>query len=311
MCFVLYHHIKKKYIYVTIILTDMSTINSLFAPHASVKQTEQFFEQPIKNPTPGLHANIYYFSHPEWAEEYLTYCHRSDTFKSRWESAMGNLQGKVVVDIGCGPGNVFATVTARPELLIGVDVAPGSLEIAKQAGYIPVLADATHLPFASGVADIVTMNAALHHTEDMEAVLREAARIVKPGGLLITDHDPQKSAWDYKGLAKLAWNSRLWLYKVLKKGFHKTDDQQQWGLACEIHHRPGDGVSKEFFKGVLEPAGFEVKVFPHNHGLGAELFEGKTGKPELKYWLGNLLSGRSPYSEKSALSLMCVARKVV
>jgi ubiquinone/menaquinone biosynthesis C-methylase UbiE len=287
-----------------------TAISSFLAPDRNIRQRGNFIEQPVTNPSPGLSANIHYFSHPEWAEEYLTYCHRSDAFKSRWESAMGDLKGKVVVDIGCGPGNIFATVTARPEILIGVDVAPGSLEFAKQAGYIPVLADATNLPFVSGFADIVAMNAALHHTDDMEAVLKEAARIVKPGGLLITDHDPQKSAWDYKGLAKLAWNARLWIYKVLKKGFHKTDDQQQWGLACEIHHRPGDGVSGEFFRSILQPAGFNVAVYPHNHELGAELFEGKTGRPEFKYWLGNLLSGRSPYAKKSALSLMCVAHKI-
>jgi ubiquinone/menaquinone biosynthesis C-methylase UbiE len=181
--------------------------------------------------------------------------------------------------------------------------------LAKKQGYTPVLADASNLPFISGFADIVVLNAALHHCEDMDAILKEAARIVKPGGKIVTDHDPQMSAWNYKGLAKLLWNARLVIYKLLGHGFHKTDSQQSWGLACEIHHKPGHGVTKEFFTDALLPLGFEVEVYPHNHRLGAEVFTGKMGKADFKYNLGNILSGRLPSSFKSAISLMCVAKK--
>jgi SAM-dependent methyltransferase len=188
-------------------------------------------------------------------------------------------------------------------------VAPVSLEMAAKLGYVPLLADATHLPFHSGFADIVTLNAALHHCDDMEAVLKEAARLVKPGGLLISDHDPQLSAWNYKGLAKLLWKSRLIWYKITGHGFHKTNSQQYWGLACEIHHKPGHGVTKQMFQSVLEPLNFSVSVFPHNHNLGAEVLSGQTGKADLKYRLGNFLSGRDPDADTSALSLMCVAKR--
>lgn len=273
------------------------------------RTTTHYFEYPIENATEGLKANAYYFNHPEWAEEYLTYCHRSDTFRERWLAAGGSWDDKVVVDIGCGPGNLHATLQGKPKALIGIDVAPKSLEFSAGLGYTSVLADATHLPFKSEIADIVALNAALHHCEDMEAVLREAARLVKPGGLLITDHDPQLSAWNYKGVAKLMWNLRLLWYKIIGHGFHKTDSQQEWGLACEIHHKPGHGVTRELFVNNLQPLGFDVQVFPHNHTLGKEVLEGKHGVAEFKYRLGNLLSGRNPAAVSSALSLMCVARK--
>lgn len=272
---------------------------------------EHYLEIPIEKTSEAIEANAYYFNHPEWAEEYLTYCHRSDTFRSRWSAAIGDVSDKVVVDIGCGPGNIFATLQQKPKLLIGIDVAGKSLELAKQFGYLPILADATHLPFKSGFADVVTLNAALHHTEDMEAILKEASRLVKPGGLLITDHDPQHSAWNYKGIAKMLWNLRLKVYKIMGRGFHKTDDQQSWGLACEIHHKPGHGVSEEMFNKVLRPAGFKVNVYPHNHDLGQEVLQGRIGKAELKYRLGNVLSGRNPSSKASALTLMCVATKTI
>jgi ubiquinone/menaquinone biosynthesis C-methylase UbiE len=287
----------------------LTQLTPYLQPGADVYEREHYVEIPIRSTAEGLLANAYYFNHPEWAEEYLIYCHRSESFRSRWQAALGDWTGKVVVDIGCGPGNIFATLQGKPQLLIGIDVAPKSLELAKQAGYLPVLADATSLPFISGFADIVTLNAALHHCEDMQAILAEAARLVKPGGLLVTDHDPQRSAWDYKGIAKLLWNGRLILYKLTGHGFHKTDSQQHWGLACELHHKPGYGVTKELFQDTLRPMGFEVAVYPHNHELGAEVLQGQKGKAELKYRLGNLLSGRNPTSDGSALTLMCVAHR--
>jgi len=278
-------------------------------PGLAFEDKGAYIEFPILRRSQSLNANAYYFNHDEWAPEYLKYCHRSDAFKERWQTAGNGWNDKIVIDIGCGPGNIQATLQAKPKMLIGVDVAPKSLELASQQGYTGVLADANNLPFKSGIADIVTLNATLHHTENMDSVLKEAARLVKPGGVLITDHDPQKSAWNYKGLAKLLWIMRLGYYRIIGHSFHKSSDQQKWALACETHHKPGHGVTKELFESVLEPHGFDVKVYPHNHHLGNTIFTGSVGPVELKYKIGNILSGRNPASPKSALSLMCVARK--
>ena len=128
---------------------------------------------------------------------------------------------------------------------------------------------------------------------------------------MITDHDPQLTAWDYKGVAKLMWNARLWVYRAARAryGFHKTVSQQSWGLRTEVHHQPGDGVTKEFFRATLEPLGFDVSVYPHNHQIGAEALSGVVGAAKWKYRLGNMLSGRRPSAPTSALSSMCVARR--
>jgi ubiquinone/menaquinone biosynthesis C-methylase UbiE len=287
-----------------------SKISPFLKPGIEIKESGKYLECKIANPSEAIKANAYYFGNFEWAEEYLIYCHRSESFKKRWSAALGDWTDKVVVDIGCGPGNIFATLKGKPRILIGIDVASTSLEIASELGYTPVLADATNLPFISGFADIVTLNAALHHCEDMEAVLKEAARLVKPGGLIVTDHDPQRSAWDYKGVAKLLWGFRLAYYNAMGHGFHKSSNQQYWALATEIHHKPGHGVTKEMFKKLLSPLGFKVNVFPHNHQMGEEVLVGKKGKAALKYRIGNILSGRNPNADASALSLMCVARKM-
>jgi SAM-dependent methyltransferase len=263
----------------------------------------------ISNHSPALEANAYYFGHPEWAKNYFDACHRDDAFKSRWLAATGSWDDKIVVDIGCGPGNVYATVGGSPKLLIGVDVSRGGLEMAQKIGYTPLLADAQNLPLISGFADIVAVNATLHHCDNMEKTLSEAARLVRPGGVLVTDHDLQLSAWNFKGIALLMWKLRLPLYRMMKRGGHSTADEQTWGLATEAHHNPRDGMTPEFYHKILEPMGFTVNVYPHNHTVGAEVFQGNYGRSVRKYRVAQRLSGLNPDSPLAALSLMCVAKK--
>ncbi len=263
----------------------------------------------IRHRTPGLEANAAYFNHPEWARNYFIYCHRSPAFRSRWQAAAGSWDDKVVVDIGCGPGNVFATVGGKPRVLIGIDVSPGALEMARAVGYTPMLADAQELPLVSGFADLVVLNAAIHHCDDMDRVVREAARIVRPGGLIVTDHDPQFSAWNFRGPGKLLWNFRLTAYLWLKKGFHRSTEEQTMVLASEIHHEAGEGVTTEFFLRILEPLGFDVDVYPHSHDLGAEVLQGRFNPPGLKFRIAQRLSGLNPRSPDAALSLLCRAHK--
>jgi ubiquinone/menaquinone biosynthesis C-methylase UbiE len=260
--------------------------------------------------TPAIAANSYYFGHPKWAKTYYDACHRTIAFKERWQAVMGNWNGKVVVDIGCGPGNLYAALGGSPEAIIGVDVALVALEMAQQLGYAPLLADAHQLPLSSGFADIVTLNATLHHCDDMATVLAEAARLVRPGGLLVVDHDPQLSAWNYKGLARALYNIRFWLYHWFFRDLDYEPTERQFALQTEIHHHPGAGVTAELFEQILLPLGFSLQLYPHNQTVGAELLQGEYGKfPHWRYPVGQLLSGLNPRSPEAALSLMCVARR--
>lgn len=272
-------------------------------------QPDAVFE--VSRQSLALEANRYYFSHEKWARDYLV-CHQYKDFKHRWQQLMGSWENKTVVDIGCGPGNVYKSLQKRcgtPQLLIGVDVAKGGLKIARELGYTTVLADAQKLPFVSGFADIVTVNATLHHSDDMEKVLREAARLVKPGGKLITDHDPQKTMFNNNWIAHLIWNARLPLYRRMKRGGHSTAAEQYWSTATEIHHRPGDGVSPELFHQVLDPMGFHVQLYPHNMRVGSEISQGRRGQGPRYVRLAQRLTGVNPDSEAGAMMLMCAATR--
>ena len=263
----------------------------------------------ISHMSPGMEANRDYFGHPEWARNYFNACHRDECFRSRWQAATGSWDDKIVVDIGCGPGNVYATLHGQPKLLIGVDVSDGALAMAQEVGYTPLLADAQALPLKSGFADLVVVNATLHHCDDMSRVLSEAARLVRPGGLLVTDHDPQRTAWRFRYLGLLLWRLRLPIYRFIGRGGHATAAEQSCALATEVHHKIGDGVTPDFFHQILEPLGFKVSVFPHNHDLGADVLAGNYGRAQTKYRFAQWVSGINPNTPEAALTLMCVATR--
>ena len=288
-----------------------STLREYVSSNDAVNFSSSIPECEIPNPSPYLLANSYYFGHPEWAKTYFEACHRSDAFKDRWIAATeGGWDDKIVVDIGCGPGNLYSVLGGQPKVLIGVDVSRGALEMAKEIGYTPLLADAQNLPLVSGFADIVAVNATLHHCDDMSKALEEAARIVRPGGLLIIDHDPQLTAWNYRGVAMLFYKVRLLIYQLFITKLHTPKEERLSALATETHHKPGDGVTPALFCKTLESMDFKVKLYPHNHTVGAEVLNGRLGKPpHWRYRLGQLLSGINPYSPEAGLSLMCIARR--
>jgi ubiquinone/menaquinone biosynthesis C-methylase UbiE len=263
----------------------------------------------ITRNTPGLDANRRYFDRRDWAQKYFESCHRDAYFRSRWQAATGSWNGKIVVDVGCGPGNVFATVGGKPKTLIGVDVSGGALRMARELGYQSILADAQNLPFISGFAEIVAVNASLHHCDDMDAALSEAARLVAPGGMLITDHDPQLSAWNFRGPARWAWNLRLTAYRWLKKGFHASVEEQTLALQGEIHHVPGSGVTEDLYHRVLGPLNFDVDLCFHNNEVGASALHGEFGRSRFRYRIAQAVSGINPNSRDGALSILCRAKK--
>ena len=288
--------------------TSQSKLEKYLVSDHSVSFSEDIASCPIPN-TPEIQANSHYFSNPVWAKIYFDACHRSALFKQRWVAAVGSWDDQIVVDIGCGPGNLYANLGGTPKLLIGVDIARGSLVMAEQIGYTPLLADAHELPLVSGFADVVAINASLHHCEDMPKVLAEAARLVRPDGLLVVDHDPQLSAWNYKGLGMLLYKMRLSLiYRFFLRNLYVPDEERTQALATEVHHHPGAGVTPELFAEVLKPLGFTVKLYPHNNNIGADALAGDMGNPpHWRYRAGQWLSGINPYSPEAALSLMCVA----
>jgi ubiquinone/menaquinone biosynthesis C-methylase UbiE len=285
-----------------------SQLRFILKPDAAIDWSGSIPADTKIKPSEGIDAHRRYFSNPRWMAGYFDHVHRDRAFRDRWTAALGDVTDKFVVEIGCGPGNVFSTLGVKPKALIGIDVSADALERARTTGYEPLLADAHDLPLSSGVADMVILNATIHHCEHMERVLEEAARLVAPGGLLVTDHDPQRSAISFNGLGRWLWNARLTFNYLAKRGYHAFREEQAAVLATELHHHPGDGVTRELFEKALRPFGFDVQILPHNIRTGSEVLKGQRGTAAWKYRVVQILSGMNPNAPEAALTLMCLAK---
>lgn len=93
----------------------------------------------------------------------------------------------VLVDLGCGAGLLAPHVVAKGYRHIGIDLTASALEQAAAHGVIAARADVAAVPLRDEIADVVSAGEILEHVPDMAAVVAEACRILKPGGLLVLD----------------------------------------------------------------------------------------------------------------------------
>lgn len=103
----------------------------------------------------------------------------------------------VVVDLGCGTGDMCALAGAAGARVVGVDFAAGMLAAARRRGVraAVVRADAAVLPLPAGCATVVTSAFALRNFVSIPCVLGEAARVLRPGGrLALLEVDAPRSA---------------------------------------------------------------------------------------------------------------------
>ncbi|MFW5916863.1 MAG: class I SAM-dependent methyltransferase [Halorubrum sp.] len=95
-----------------------------------------------------------------------------------------------LLDVGGGTGRAAAALTG-PEIAV-VDASLGMLRRARGTrGLSAVAGDAGRLPFRDASVDAVTVVDAFHHLPDQGAAVREAARVIAPGGaIVIREFDP-------------------------------------------------------------------------------------------------------------------------
>ncbi|WP_308283240.1 methyltransferase domain-containing protein [Pseudonocardia nigra] len=95
--------------------------------------------------------------------------------------------GAVLVDLGCGAGLLAPHVAGKGYRHVGVDLTASALALAAEHGVTAVRADVAAVPLADGCADVVTAGEILEHVPDLAAVVGEACRLLRPGGLLVVD----------------------------------------------------------------------------------------------------------------------------
>ena len=89
-----------------------------------------------------------------------------------------------VLDVGCGAGNM-AHHLARYGQVIGVDLQPKPLAVARQRGLEVQEGSADDLPFDDHTFDLVTLLDVVEHVPNEHGVFGECRRVLKPGGKLM------------------------------------------------------------------------------------------------------------------------------
>jgi ubiquinone/menaquinone biosynthesis C-methylase UbiE len=102
---------------------------------------------------------------------------------------MGHIdRGKVVLDLGCGTGNISHQILEKIETdLIGVDASPDMLKVAAGKHLEVVLGDIDkqYLPFRDASFDAVVGAYVIHQVKNLDFVLSECFRVLRHGALVL------------------------------------------------------------------------------------------------------------------------------
>lgn len=104
-------------------------------------------------------------------------------WRRRTVAALGLPPSSLVLDVGCGTGDLCQTLEATGHRPIGFDRSHGMLARARQRTRSPLVrGDALHLPVRDGAADGLVCGFTLRNLAVLEPFFAECARVLRPGG---------------------------------------------------------------------------------------------------------------------------------
>ncbi|HEY5318686.1 MAG TPA: class I SAM-dependent methyltransferase [Solirubrobacteraceae bacterium] len=165
--------------------------------------------------------------------------------------------GRLLVDVGCGRGELIALAAEHGVRAVGVDYAPAAVDLAKTtvaARQLEKLAevhqgDARSLPVADAQADAVSMLDVVEHLlpAELELALAEAHRVLRPGGQLVVHTFPNRLIYDL---------TYRWLRRVLdgRAGRWPADPRLHWEREMHVNEQTLRGLSR-----AVDGAGFRER----------------------------------------------------
>ena len=168
--------------------------------------------------------------------------HEINPLRLDWINEQIPLDGKKIIDVGCGGGILTESMAARGAVVTGIDMAPTPLQVAKlhlkesghQVDYQQTTAEAMAKEHA-GEFDIVTCMEMLEHVPDPASVVRACAKLVKPGGMVFLstiNRNPKSFVMAIVGAE--------YVLKLLPKGTHeyakfiRPSELANWCRAAEL-----------------------------------------------------------------------------
>jgi demethylmenaquinone methyltransferase / 2-methoxy-6-polyprenyl-1,4-benzoquinol methylase len=190
-------------------------------------------------------------------------------WKRRLVALANPLAGVRALDLATGTGDIAFAMADCGAHVVGLDVTFRMIELAIEkmsgrggAATPPqfLVGDMTTLPFPSGCFDVVTTGYGLRNVPDLDAAVREIARVLKPGGRMLSlDFNRPKN-----GLVRRAYFGYLTLVGgALGWMLHRDPDTYRY-IPASLRDYPGaEGVTQ-----LLASTGFETaRHYPVLGGL--------------------------------------------
>jgi len=210
-------------------------------------------------PAPAVPASAYtdyYFRQvcagaTEWSE-------KADPIHGIYAYALTSLMdlppGSLLVDVGCGRGELIALAAQHGVRAVGVDYASAAVALAQQTidtrgldGLAQVhQGDARSLPVGDAEADAVSMLDVVEHLlpAELARALAEAPRILKPGGQLVVHTFPNRLIYEL---------TYRWLRCLVPRGAQRwpEDPRTSWEREMHVNEQTLRGISR-----AVDAAGF-------------------------------------------------------
>ena len=194
--------------------------------------------------------------------------HEINPLRLDYIDARGGLDGKAVLDVGCGGGILSESMAARGAIVTGIDMGRAPLEVARlhlletgqQVDYQQIAAEQLAAERA-GQFDVVTCMEMLEHVPDPASVVRACAQLVKPGGQVFfstINRNPKSYLFAIIGAE--------YLLRMLPQGTHdyakfiRPSELARWTRAAGLQTQDITGLTYNPLNGIyrLDPRDVDV-----------------------------------------------------
>jgi SAM-dependent methyltransferase len=182
------------------------------------------------------------------------------------------------LDVGCGTGNLTAHLLAAGAAVTGADLSRTFIDLVAKRFAGRGLAGTTLLngrdlqPIPDGSFDLTCTYSVLHHVPDYLTLVREMARVTRPGGLIMIDHERTEASWTSPELLAfyreaVVWPTRRWWYWFDPSRYWKRLrpllewrrwSNPRWMPEGDLHVWPDDHIEWSRIEQALADAGCET-----------------------------------------------------